>query len=104
VAKQAKLYIDNHYANEDFSMNVLSKELLVNQTYLRKMFKNELGMTITDYLLKVRMDHAKDLIMDAYYKLSAISELVGYKDPGYFSKCFKKYYGVSPSDYSEIQS
>jgi len=104
IANKAKEYIDDHYDLEDFSMNILSKELLVNQTYLRKMFKSELGMTISEYLLKVRMDHAKNHILDNYYKLSAVSELVGYKDPGYFSKCFKKYFGVSPSDYSEFQS
>lgn len=104
VARKAKTYIDSNYSNEDFSMTVLSKELLVNQTYLRKMFKSELGMTISDYLLKVRMEHAKTHILANYYKLSAIAEMVGYRDPGYFSKCFKKYYGVSPKDYSEIKS
>ncbi len=101
TAKQAKECIHEHYADADFSMSTLTQKLLVNQTYLRKMFKSEYNMTISEYMLKVRMDHAKKLILEDYYKLSAISELVGYKDPGYFSRSFKKYFGVSPSDYSE---
>ncbi|MBS3994996.1 MAG: response regulator [Alkaliphilus sp.] len=99
IAWDAKKFIDSNYNNPEFGMNDLSKKLLINQTYLRRMFKNEMGMTISEYLTKVRMEHAKEMILEGFYKLSAISELVGYRDAGYFSKCFKLYYGVSPSEY-----
>lgn len=102
IASQAKACIDEHYSDPEFNMNTLTQKLLVNQTYLRKMFKSEYHTTISEYLVKVRMDHAKQLVLDSYYKLSVIAELVGYKDAGYFSKSFKKYFGVSPSDYNEI--
>lgn len=99
IARDAKKCIDENVSNAEFNMNDLSKKLLVNQTYLRKMFKDEMGMTITEYLTKVRMEQAKALILEGRYKLSAISEMVGYSDPGYFSKCFKSHFGVSPSEY-----
>lgn len=99
IARDAKRCIDENYSNPEFNMNDLSKKLLVNQTYLRKMFKEEMGMTISEYLSKVRMDRASFLVIEGIYKLSAISEMVGYSDPGYFSKCFKNHFGVSPSEY-----
>lgn len=102
IAKKAKKVIDDAYQDFDFSMSHLTQKLLVNQTYLRKMFKEEYQMTINEYVVKVRMDKAKKLILEGYYKLSAVSEMVGYKDPGYFSRSFKKYFGVSPSDYKEL--
>jgi two-component system response regulator YesN len=99
IARDAKQCIDENYSKPEFNMNDLSKKLLVNQTYLRKMFKDEMGMTISEYLSKVRMDQASQLVIEGRYKLSAISEMVGYSDPGYFSKCFKNHFGVSPSEY-----
>lgn len=99
IAGQAKECIEMHYSDPDFNMNTMTQKLLVNQTYLRKMFKSEYNMTISEYLVQVRMTHAKDLIKKDNYKLSAIAEMVGYNDAGYFSRAFKKYFGVSPSEY-----
>lgn len=101
IASQAKAYIDSNYNHADLSISDLSKALLVNQTYLRKMFKSEMHMTVSDYITKARMDASKKLISSKDYKLAFVAEAVGYSDPGYFSKCFKKYYGISPSLYRE---
>ncbi|MGB4658547.1 MAG: response regulator [Mobilitalea sp.] len=98
IAGQAKNYIEKNYMNLELSIADLSKELLVNQTYLRKMFKDEYQTTLSDYITKVRMEKAKEMIVSENFKLSYISERVGYNDTSYFSKCFKKYYGYSPSD------
>jgi len=103
IASQAKACIDDNYSNPDLGMTTLTKKLLVNQTYLRKMFKSEFNMTISEYMVKVRMETAKDYIVKSNYKLSAIAEMVGYNDAGYFSRSFKKYFGVSPSEYFEIK-
>ena len=99
VAHEALSCMHENLSNPDFNMTDLSKKLLVNQTYLRKMFKSETGMTISEYLTKIRMDRASELIKEDKWKLAVISESVGYRDPGYFSKCFKQYFGVSPSDF-----
>lgn len=99
VAHEAQEYMIENLSNPEFNMTDLSKKLLVNQTYLRKMFKGETGMTISEYLTKIRMERACALIKEDRWKLAAISERVGYRDPGYFSKCFKQYYSVSPSEF-----
>ena len=98
IAKQAKEYIEKHYFDPELSITDISRELLVNQTYLRKMFKDKYQMTICDYMTKYRMEKAKELIKKENSKLSYISNEVGYHDTSYFSKCFKKYFGYLPSD------
>jgi len=99
IAREAQNYILENYSNAKLSIDELSKHLLVNQTYLRKMFKSEFGTTISEYLTSVRMDKAKQLILEGKYKLVAISEMVGYNDPSYFSKCFKNHFGSSPKEF-----
>jgi len=103
IAEQAQRYIKLNYGNPELSIADLSRELLVNQTYLRKMFKDEYQMTISDYITKYRMETAKELIRIENSKLSYISNEVGYNDTSYFSKCFKKYFGCLPSDVNNRQ-
>ncbi|SFR68816.1 response regulator transcription factor [Anaeromicropila populeti] len=98
IAQQAKSYIERNYGDTELSISDISKELLVNQTYLRKMFKEEYKMTISEYITKYRMEMARELIKRENKKLSYISYKVGYNDTSYFSKCFKKYFGYLPSD------
>lgn len=103
IAKQARSYIEVHYGNPELSIGDISHELLVNQTYLRRMFKDKYQMTISDFITKIRMEHARELIKKENSKLSYISYEVGYNDTSYFSKCFKKYYGYLPSDITNRQ-
>ena len=97
IAKEVRRYIEENYSNPDLTIGDLSRELLVNQTYLRRMFKQEYHMTISDYITKIRMEKAKDMIQHKNCKLSYVAYAVGYNDTSYFSKCFKKYYGYLPS-------
>lgn len=99
IACEAAAIIKSSYTNPEFSMKELTMALMVNQTYLRSMFKSEMGMTISDFVTKCRMEAAKELLAKGYYKHAHIAEAVGYSDQGYFSKCFKRYYGVSPSEF-----
>lgn len=96
IMEEAKQYVENHYAESSLSITEIAKALFINQTYLRKMFKSGMNMTLSEYITKYRMTKAKQLLQDTNDKLSLISEEVGYADVSYFSKCFKKYYGVSP--------
>jgi len=96
IAEKARLYIQAHYMDGNLNISDISRELYINQTYLRKMFKEEMGMTLLEFLTKYRMHMAKQLILNTDDNLSQIAELVGYNDVSYFSKCFKKYYHVSP--------
>lgn len=96
VAEKARVYIQAHYMEGDLSITDISEELYINQTYLRKMFKEEMGMTLLEFIIKYRMHMAKQLILTTDYSLTQIAEKVGYNDVSYFSKCFKRYYKVSP--------
>jgi two-component system response regulator YesN len=103
AVKKAKEYIDQQYGHKSLSVEEISANVFFHPSYLRFLFKNEIGMTINEYLTKVRMEHAKELVQQGGYTQSGIAELVGYSDAAYFSKCFKKYYGMNPSDYEKNQ-
>ncbi|MNP12450.1 HTH-type transcriptional activator Btr [compost metagenome] len=64
-----------------------------------KLFKGQYGYGIHEYVQKVRMDKAKDLLADPALKIQDISERLGYKDKNYFSKAFRNYYDCSPSEF-----
>ena len=88
-----------------FSIKDCLKKLPLNYDYIRKLFKKEVGVSPADYLLKERMTLAGQLILSGIsnkfssYSVSQIAEACGYSEPLYFSRVFKKYYGVSPSEY-----
>lgn len=96
VAERARQYILDHYMEGDLNITKISRELLINQTYLRRMFKDETGMTLWEFLTEYRMQKAKQLLLHTDHGINKIAEMVGYNDVGYFGKCFKKYYHVSP--------
>jgi two-component system response regulator YesN len=99
MAAAAKLYIEQQFSNPDLQLEEIAKHVYVNSSYLRALFKKEVGMTITDYVTHIRMQKAKELLSRGSSRLANIAEQIGYNDPAYFSRCFKKYYGYTPSEY-----
>ncbi|RCX16730.1 two-component system response regulator YesN [Fontibacillus phaseoli] len=93
-----KEYIDNHYF-EDIKISVFTEKYFLSREYLMKLFKQQFGYGIHEYVQKVRMDKAQQLLDDSSLKIQEISEMLGYKDKNYFSKAFRNYYSVSPSEY-----
>ena len=71
-------------------------------THLRRSFKEKYGMPMLEYQLDVRMLRAKDMLLSGTYTVSEISEILGFDDANYFSRCFKKKNGVSPKKYGEF--
>lgn len=100
VASTAKKYIEENFSNSSLSISDISEKLCVNQTYLRKMFKSQMDMTLSEYITQYRMQEAKKLITTTDEKLSVVAEKVGFSDVSYFSNVFKKYYGISPRSMS----
>ena len=96
VAESARKYIEENYGNSQLNISEISEKICVNQTYLRKMFKAEMDMTLTEYITQFRMQRAKHLITTTDEKLATIAEMVGYSDVSYFSNVFKKYFGIAP--------
>lgn len=102
LLKSAVEYLEAHY-NEPITLNDLSEALYVSPFYLSRMFKKELNKNFVDYLNEIRIRKAKELLTDARYKTYEVAEAVGISDPHYFSKLFKKYEGITPTEYKDRQ-
>ena len=77
----------------------ISKAIYLSPYYLSHIFKRETGITLMEYLTKVRIEEAKRLLENTQWNTTRISFEVGCTDQSYFSKVFKKIEGISPSDY-----
>lgn len=99
VADKVKAYIDKNYSNTDLSLENIASNMSVNASHLSNIFKKESGLSVIEYLTECRMRKAKELIDGGNKKLYEIADSVGFNDPYYFSKCFKKTFGVSASRY-----
>lgn len=96
-----KDYISKNYMNETLSVKDISAHVFLSASYVCTFFKNETGRTLNQYLTEYRMEKAKQLLGDSRYRITDISSRVGYSDGNYFGKSFKKYTGLSPSEYRE---
>lgn len=92
-------YIEENYANEELSLNILASHVNFSPNHLSMVFSQQMGQTFTRYLTNYRMDKAKELLRCSSKKSSVISLEVGYKDPHYFSYLFKKTQGMTPTQY-----
>lgn len=101
IAKAAIAYMEENYADSGLYLEQIAGHVYINASYLRAVFKKEVGVTVSDYLTQYRMQKARELLARNTLKLADIAERVGYNDPGYFSKSFKKFYGYSPSEYEK---
>ena len=97
-----KDYINKCYMNETLSVKDISEHVYLSASYVCTFFKNETGLTLNQYLTEYRMEKAKQLLGDPRFKITDIASKVGYSDSNYFGKSFKKYAGVSPSEYREM--
>ncbi|TXK73511.1 response regulator [Paenibacillus sp. N3.4] len=91
IAQSAKEYIELHYGNSELQLDQIAQQVYINASYLRAVFKKEIGMTVTDYVTHIRMHKAKELLGKGNIRLADIAEQIGLSDPSYFSKSFKKF-------------
>ncbi|MFD1955896.1 helix-turn-helix domain-containing protein [Paenibacillus thailandensis] len=96
-------YIKQHY-QLDLSLQDIAGRFHVSREYVSRKFKQEYGITLTDFITELRMDHAKRLMLNPQLKIAQIAEMVGFHDEKYFSKVFKKLTGLSPSAYRQETS
>lgn len=88
--------------NRSIELNELAEQVSLSPSYLSKLFKQETGKTITEYLIEVRIAKAKQFLEDHMeLKMYEVGNLVGYPDQGYFNKLFKKTVGMTPKEYKE---
>ncbi|WP_438823840.1 response regulator transcription factor [Bacillus sp. JJ1566] len=98
---KAKKYIDLRYY-ESLTLEEVAEYIELSPYHFSKLFKEKMGITFIDYVTTVRVNHAKKKMDDPSKSLKEICYSVGYKDPNYFSRVFKKYTGMSPSEYRSI--
>ncbi len=98
--KKAILTMHSNYS-KNFYVNDLAKECNLSLYRFIHKFKSSTGMTPLQYLTKIRMDTAKDLLTNSNLSVSEVSHIVGYTDPLYFSKAFKNFTSISPSDFRD---
>jgi signal transduction histidine kinase/DNA-binding response OmpR family regulator/ABC-type xylose transport system substrate-binding protein len=91
--------VESNIANEDFSVNDIYKELGISRVQLYRKVKAVLGYNVNDYILDVRMQKAKYLLLNEDLSISEIAFKTGFSSSAYFSTVFKSKFGVTPSDY-----
>lgn len=99
LVKSAKDFIRNHFHESDMTINKVCKYLHISPGYFSTVFKRETKMTFLNYLVQLRMETARELLRMTELKSFEIAEKVGFSDANYFSNSFKKYTGVSPSEF-----
>ena len=106
VVKTLIKELDKNLSDPTFSLEYSISSLPLNYDYVRKLFKKEVGLSPLEYLTSARMARAKDIMLSGVtnrfsrYTVSQIAEMCGYAEPLYFSRVFKKFYGVSPTEYA----
>jgi len=95
---QIKKYIIDH-SHEDISLEAISRMAGLSPFYISKLFKEQFGINYIDFLTECRIEKAKKLMADPELSMKVIALEVGYRDPNYFSKVFKKMCNISPTEY-----
>lgn len=100
---QSRLYnlVEDNIGNNGFTLSLLAEEMGLSVGYLSGLFKKLFGESFKEYVLARRLERAKILLLSSDMKNYEITQVIGFDDPNYFSTCFKKKYGVSPSKYKE---
>ena len=90
-------YIGSNFSNPTLTVEHLSEIFGLSTVYIRKLFKENLNTTPLKYINERRIQYASSLLSIGYYSVREVSELSGFSDVKYFSTCFKKHMGISPS-------
>lgn len=94
---RTRQYLDEHFA-EPIALNQLARLLNVSPFYLSHVFSRESDFSLFTYLTNLRMQRARALLQAGQANVTEAAHAVGYEDEGYFSKVFRKYFGVAPRD------
>lgn len=89
-------YFNEHYQDQ-ISLGQIAKNMYLSAVYISKIFKEELGDSPINYLIRVRLEKARELLESGKYTVKSAARSVGYKDAYHFSRLYKKHMGCSPS-------
>ncbi|MFI3172626.1 MAG: response regulator [Eubacteriales bacterium] len=100
AVQQAKEYIQIHY-KKDISLEGISREMDMSPYYFSKLFKEVTGENFIEYVTSIRINKAKELLLEGKVTMKEICLEIGYSDPNYFSRIFKKSVGKTPTEFKE---
>ncbi len=98
IVQATKEYLENHYA-DDISLEDIAEQVNISPQYFSKLIKKTTGFNFIDWLSMLRVKKAKELLTSTDLTVKEVCFMVGYKDPNYFSRIFKKRIGITPSEY-----
>lgn len=100
LIEKAESFIKSNYM-KDISLDDISRYCNISTYYFSKLFKQETGENYVEYLNRIRIENAKKMMNESDKSMKEICFSVGFSDPNYFSRAFKKYEGVTPTEYKE---
>jgi two-component system response regulator YesN len=98
VVKRAMAYIEENYSR-DISLDEVSREVNISPYYFSKLFKEESNENFIEYLTRIRIEKAKEMLENPEFSIKEVSLRSGYADPNYFSRIFKKQTDMTPREY-----
>jgi two-component system response regulator YesN len=98
---EAKAFIDNHFTNSNLMLNDVADRINLSPSHFSVVFSSEIGESFKDYLTRIRIERAKELLRTTNLKCSEIAYQSGYNDPQYFSHVFKKNTGLPPQQFRQ---
>lgn len=102
IIANAQEYIRKECFSEDFSIDILAEHLRISKSYLSKLYKDETMESIWNYVIRIRIAKAKELLIQNDATNFAIAKEIGYSSEYHFSRAFSKIVGVSPSTYKKM--
>jgi len=101
IIEEVKLYINQHLHTK-LNLNQISDTVSISPNYLSTLFKQITGQTLTEYIREVKLQRAGELLIETDEKISVIAEQLGFYDQFHFSRAYKRYTGLSPSNYRSV--
>ena len=102
IVEIAKEYIKQNYS-KSISLDEVSYYVNISPYYFSKLFKEGTGENFIEYLTGIRIEKAKELLRAGEYSMKEICAMVGYSEPNYFSRSFKKHVGVTPTEFKDME-
>lgn len=100
IVQQVQEIVTKDYG-QTTSVKTLAEQVFLHPVYLSKIYKAETGESLGDYIIRIRMERAHYLLKHTNKKIYEITSELGYQNPQYFSKMFKKYYGLTPLEFRD---
>jgi two-component system response regulator YesN len=98
IVRQVQKIVQNEIGG-DLSAEAVAARIYLTASHLRRVFKNRTGVTLQDYVLRMRMERARELLREPANRVRSVAAKVGYESTSYFCLVFKRFFGVTPGDF-----